>query len=161
MPDERVPALAHGESVRFGLDSDRPIRVLVAEDHQDTRDALRLLLEMEGYEVFTAKDGQEALNLALDRRPDVVITDFDMPRLDGAGLSQALRSVSHRLGKVPIVVLTALSWSLVQRAMEAGADMHIAKPVDFHMLTQTLSKVAERVREQSFDGSPAVESEIA
>jgi CheY-like chemotaxis protein len=119
----------------------RRVRVLVAEDHEDTREALKLLLELEGYEVHAAKNGREALATALEIRPDVVITDFDMPEMDGASLSRALRSHSNRIGRVPIVVLTALGWSLIQRAMEAGADMHIPKPVDFHVLGQTLDQV--------------------
>ena len=127
----------------------RPVRILVAEDHDDTREALTLLLELEGYEVCAARDGQEALTLALERRPDIVITDFDMPRMDGAGLSRALRASSHRLGNIPIVVLTALGWSLVQRAMEAGADMHMAKPVDFNLLGATLAGLVNRIREAS------------
>jgi CheY-like chemotaxis protein len=125
--------------------SSHPVRILLAEDHDDTRDALTLLLEMEGYEVDAARDGQEALALALERRPDIVVTDFDMPRLDGAGLSQALRSSSDRLRRVPIVLLTALSFSLAERAMEAGADMHIAKPVDFNVLGATLARLVNNV----------------
>lgn len=122
---------------------DRRVRVLVAEDHDDTREALRLLLELEGYDVYTARNGKEALEAALEVRPDVVITDFDMPEMDGASLSRALRAHAGRLGKVPILVLTALGWSLIQRAMEAGADLHIPKPVDFHVLGETLEQVVE------------------
>lgn len=117
------------------------VRVLLAEDHDDTRFALTLLLEMEGYEVYAARDGQEALTIALERQPDIVITDFDMPRMDGAGLSHALRTSSGWSKRVPIVVLTALGWSLVQQAMEAGADLHIAKPVDFDVLGAMLVKL--------------------
>lgn len=125
--------------------ANRPIRILVAEDHDDTRDALKLLLELDGYEVSMARDGQEALGVALDWRPDIVITDFDMPRMDGASLAHALRSMEQRVGPVPIIVLTALGWSLVQRAIEAGADLHIPKPVDFQVLGATITEIVGRL----------------
>ncbi len=119
-------------------------RVLVAEDHDDTRDALKLLLEMQGYEVLTARDGEEALALALETDPDVVITDYDMPRLDGAGLARELRSMSSRFGNLPILVLTALNQSMVEGAMSAGADAYIAKPVDMQTLESTLRMLVAR-----------------
>src|SRR4029078_12827979 len=77
-------------------------KVLIAEDHADTRDALRLLLEMQGYEVFVAQDGEEAIATALEVVPDVIITDFDMPRLDGAGLARRLRAIDGKFDDVPI-----------------------------------------------------------
>jgi CheY-like chemotaxis protein len=147
--------------VREGRDtahSHRPIRILLAEDHDDTRDALSMLLQMEGYEVYAARDGQEALAMALERRPDIVITDFDMPQMDGASLSRALRASSSRIGRIPIVVLTALGWSLAQRAMEAGADLHIAKPVDFHVLEATLARLAGQLQAMA---SSALDAEAA
>jgi CheY-like chemotaxis protein len=113
-------------------------RVLIAEDHADTRDALKLLLELQGYDVLAARDGEEALALALEVKPDVIITDFDMPRLDGAGLARELRAMSTKFDDVPILVLTALNQTMVERAMEAGANAYIAKPVDFKTLELTL-----------------------
>ena len=137
-PERRDANAGRGRNERQRRDGvDRP-RVLLAEDHDDTRDALKLLLEMQGYEVLAAKNGEEALALALEALPDVVITDFDMPRLDGAGLARELRSMSSRFGKLPILVLTALNQTLVERAMAAGADAYIAKPVDFQTLESAL-----------------------
>lgn len=139
-------AVRSSDSMKSDTLSKKAIRVLVAEDHDDTREALKLLLELDGYDVVTARDGEEALAAAVDKQPDVVITDFDMPRMDGAGFSEALRALDHPVSRVPIVVLTALNWTLVQRAMNAGADIHIAKPVDFQVLTSTLENVIERIR---------------
>jgi CheY-like chemotaxis protein len=122
---------------------DRP-RVLLAEDHDDTRDALKLLLEMQGYEVLAARNGEEALALALEASPDVVITDYDMPRLDGAGLARELRSMTQKFANLPILVLTALNQTLVEQAMDAGADAYIAKPVDFQTLESALRMFVSR-----------------
>lgn len=124
----------------------RPVRILLAEDHDDTRDALKLLLELDGYEVIVARDGEEALTAAQERSPDIVITDFDMPKLDGAGLAQALRSETNVLANVPIVVLTAHGWNVIQSAIDAGANIHIAKPVDFAQLNSALGTLVEKIR---------------
>lgn len=123
--------------------TDRP-KVLLAEDHEDTRDALSMLLELQGYEVLAAKDGEEALRMALQGSPDVVITDYDMPKLDGAGFARQLRALSHPIGSVPILVLTALNQSMVENAMQAGANAYVSKPVDFHTLERTLSTLVRR-----------------
>lgn len=125
------------------LDSRRP-RVLVAEDHDDTREALRLLLEMQGYEVVAARDGQEALALAVENRPDVVITDYDMPRMDGASLARELRSQASHFDQLPILLLTALNQTMVEHAMIAGANAYIPKPVDFVTLNATLANYVQR-----------------
>jgi CheY-like chemotaxis protein len=122
----------------------RQLRVLVAEDHDDTREALRLLLEMQGYEVVAARDGQEALALAVETKPDVVITDYDMPRMDGAHLARELRSQASRFDQMPILVLTALNQAMAEHAMVAGADAYIPKPVDFMTLQATLSNYVRR-----------------
>lgn len=82
-------------------------RVLVADDQEGGRLALQVYLEGEGYRVSTACDGEEAYALALDRRPDLVITDVLMPRLDGFDLCRRIRA-TRALRDVPIVIVTAL-----------------------------------------------------
>jgi two-component system, OmpR family, KDP operon response regulator KdpE len=129
--------------VAESLGGRRP-RVLVAEDHDDTREALRLLLELQGYEVVVARDGEEALDVAMESPPDVIITDYDMPRMDGAAFARELRSRSLRFASIPILVLTALNQSMVEKALVAGADAYISKPVDFVTLQATLSSFVRR-----------------
>jgi len=119
-------------------------RVLLAEDHDDTRDALRMLLEMNGYEVLAARDGEEALRLATEARPDVVITDYDMPLADGAEVARQLRSMRPATDTVPILLLTALHQGMVEPAMEAGANAYISKPVDFQTLSAALRTFVNR-----------------
>jgi CheY-like chemotaxis protein len=131
-------------NTRNSLEKTPRRHVLIVEDHTDTRDALKLLLELQGYEVRAAQDGLEALSMIEERLPDVVITDYDMPRLDGAGLARELRARATRIGHVPILVLTALGQGLVKEAMDAGADAYIAKPVDFHTLETTIEMVVPR-----------------
>ena len=119
-------------------------RILLAEDHDDTREALALLLEMHGYEVILARDGHEALTLAIAGHPDIVLTDYDMPGLDGAGLARKLRELSGQFSRLPILVLTALNQRMIEPALEAGANAYIPKPIDFQMLEMALASYVSR-----------------
>ena len=99
--------------------------VLTVEDDPIVRDDLRTLLEQEGFEVLAgARDGVEAVELAREHRPDVILLDLSLPRLDG--VEAALRIREER--DVPIVALTGYSEMLVERALEAGATGYVRKP---------------------------------
>lgn len=104
------------------------VTVLLAEDHADVRDALTTLLEAAGYRVVTARDGREAVRLALEERPDLVLMDVMMPECDGLAATRALRD-EPRTRDIPIVVLTAMEGVEVA-CREAGADEVVRKPVD-------------------------------
>ncbi len=119
-------------------------RILVADDHADGRDALKLLLEHEGYTVAVAPDGPSALELTESFQPDIAILDIGMPGLNGYEVAGRLRgSGSHGA-----LVLIALSgWGQRQdkiRAAEAGFDHHFTKPVDWTQLLSTLSSAERR-----------------
>src|SRR5690554_6454863 len=102
--------------------------VLVAEDSRTEAEGLRLLLEREGYEVVWAADGRQALELAREQRPAVIISDIVMPELDGYGLCRAVKD-DPGLADVPVMLVTTLSEpSDVIRGLEAGADHFIRKP---------------------------------
>jgi two-component system chemotaxis sensor kinase CheA len=101
--------------------------VLVVDDVAAIRELERSLLAASGYEVRTARDGEEALELARARRPDLVVTDYDMPRLDGLGLCRTIRA-TPALASLPVLVVTAnQDEDLRRRALEAGADGYLVK----------------------------------
>ena len=102
------------------------MRILVAEDETIVRLDLREILERAGYEVCAeARDGEEAVELALSERPDLAILDVKMPRLDG--IDAARRILADR--PIPIVILTAYGQDeLVSRAVEAGVFGYLVKP---------------------------------
>ena len=106
--------------------TDAPRRVLIAEDEALIRLDLKEMLEEEGYDVVgEAGDGQQAIDLATELKPDLVILDVKMPVLDG--LSAAERIVADQIA--PVVMLTAFSQrELVERAVEAGAMAYVVKP---------------------------------
>ncbi len=103
-------------------------RVLVAEDEAPLLDLIRLSLEANNYQVFTARDGQEALELFDKTSVDLVILDVMMPRLDGFTVCQEIR----RRSDVPIMIITALGNTAdVVKGLEVGADDYISKPFTF------------------------------
>jgi DNA-binding response OmpR family regulator len=102
--------------------------VLVADDDADILTLVGFRLERAGYEVLPARDGEEALALALERRPDLAILDVMMPKLDGYEVTQRLRDNAATSG-MPVILLTArVQEADITRGFEAGADDYIKKP---------------------------------
>ncbi|HYU15537.1 MAG TPA: sigma-54 dependent transcriptional regulator [Candidatus Acidoferrum sp.] len=116
-------------------------RVLVVDDEAGVRTALRDLLRTQNYEVDIAADGVAALERLAEHPPDVVVTDLDMPRMDGMRLIQELHENYRDL---PIVVVTsAAELRSAVAAMRAGATDYITKPVDFDELTLSIARAIE------------------
>jgi len=102
--------------------------VLVADDDPDILTLVGFRLERAGYEVLPARDGEEALALALERQPDLAILDVMLPKLDGYEVTQRLRSNQATSG-MPVILLTArVQEADITRGFEAGADDYIKKP---------------------------------
>jgi signal transduction histidine kinase len=104
--------------------------ILIADDNQDALESLALMLRLEGHEVHCASDGEEALALAGLRRPEIVVLDVGMPKLDGCEVARRIRAESWGRGAV-LVALTGWGQDVDRRrSREAGFDMHLVKPVD-------------------------------
>lgn len=102
-------------------------RLLVVDDALTVRELQRSILERGGYEVVTASDGVEAMAILAEGTVDLVLTDVEMPRMDGFALTEAIRAHPAR-GNVPVLILTSRSSDEDrQRGMEAGADGYIVK----------------------------------
>ena len=117
-------------------------RVLVVDDDRAVRDSLRRSLEFNGYDVALAGDGAEALASISGARPDAVVMDVMMPRLDGLEATRALRSAGH---DVPILVLTARD-AVGDRVegLDAGADDYLTKPFALAELLARLRALMRR-----------------
>lgn len=117
-------------------------RVLLVEDSITTRTLERSILEAAGYDVTTAGDGEEAWTLLQDVSIDLVVTDVDMPRLDGFGLTERIRGSQHHTD-VPVVLVTARgSDADKRRGVDAGADAYVTKgDFDQGVLLKTLAEL--------------------
>ncbi len=133
-------------------------RVLVVDDEAGARSALMHLLTAKGYVVDTAEDGVAALAVAAERPPDAVVTDLDMPRMNGMELLKSLRAHDADL---PVIVLTSMQdLNSAVVAMRAGAEDYLTKPVDFDALELAVERAlqhrevraeAENLRRQIVD----------
>ncbi len=113
-------------------------RVLVVDDNRDSVETLSTLLRMKGHDARVAADGEQAISVADEYHPHVVILDLSLPGLDGYEVAEALRNRSYRADMV-LVALTGWSGQDVRnKAAEAGFDFHLLKPVDWEALQQVL-----------------------
>ncbi|SLN49142.1 response regulator [Roseisalinus antarcticus] len=117
-------------------------KVLAIDDSRTIRELLRVSLEGAGFEVTSAEDGVDGVSRFPDVAPDVVITDINMPNMDGFGVIDAIRKGAVN-STVPILVLTTESApELKARAREAGATGWIVKPFDDTSLISVLKRVS-------------------
>jgi CheY-like chemotaxis protein len=107
-----------------------PLRILVVDDHPDTLETMLVLLSAHGREVRAARTGADALSVAEDFRPDVVLLDIGMPGMDGYEVARRLRAVPE-LVDLQIIAVTGHGMPLdMVCSREAGFDEHLVKPID-------------------------------
>lgn len=119
----------------------QPLRVLIADDDRDSALTLSTLLELEGYEVRTVHGGQDALDMAREFRPDVVLLDIGMPKVTGY---EAARRLRLRYGNDCPVLIAITGWKQASDkilASLAGFDHHVAKPYEPAQLIDLLAKL--------------------
>jgi two-component system phosphate regulon response regulator PhoB len=120
--------------------------VLVVEDETALATLLRYNLEREGYRVFEAKDGEEALLVADETKPDLIILDWMLPQLSGIEVCRRMRTRGH-LRNTPIIMLTARGEETDRiRGLDTGADDYIVKPFSMTELLARIRAVMRRVR---------------
>src|SRR5215510_11655637 len=116
--------------------------VLVAEDSHDTRIMLKRALELKGYRVFEAEDGQQALDMARRHQPSLMVIDLNMPVLDGL---EAIKNFRKREGEgehVPIIAITAYDvYGMEEAALETGCNVYLSKPLHLDELDRALKSL--------------------
>ena len=104
-----------------------PKTVLVVEDFDDVRDAMRILVELQGYQVVTASDGREAVEKARQFHPDLILMDIAMPLVDGIEATRQIKA-DGSVSAIPIVAVTSYSKQYHDEALAAGCDRVLEKP---------------------------------
>lgn len=101
---------------------------------------MRRLLEMAGHRVIEATDGEQAVEVALSERPDLILMDLSLPKLDGLAATRRIRE-SHDLRNVPIVAVSAHDGAESREAaLAAGCNEYVTKPIDFDQLNSLISR---------------------
>jgi CheY-like chemotaxis protein len=113
--------------------------VLIVEDYEDTREFMKFLLETYGYKVIEAGDGIEAIDRVKRQHPDLVLMDISLPVVDGLTATRAIREFDIDPKRLPIIAVTAFGKYHYQKAIDAGCDDLIDKPVDFDVLEPILT----------------------
>lgn len=128
-------------------------RILVVEDEKDLNDLIKINLERNGYQAFTASDGNTALEIAAREIPDLILLDLMMPGIDGTEVARRLKA-DPATANIPIVMLTAKSEETdVVVGLTIGADDYVTKPFSMKILLARLSTVLRRKDPATASGS--------
>ncbi|UQA93096.1 response regulator [Streptomyces halobius] len=122
-------------------------RILVVDDNKVIRQLIRVNLELEGFEVVTAADGAECLDVVHHVRPDVVTLDVVMPRLNGLHTAARLRS-DPRTSDIPIAIVSACTQGDVDNGESVGVDAFLAKPFEPTELVRTVGMLVREGRQR-------------
>ena len=114
--------------------------ILLAEDFDYVRDTLKLMLEVLGYRVLEAANGQEAVELARREHPALILMNMRMPVLDGVAATRLIRQ-EKSLSEVPIVAISGAGETYRQAALGAGCDEFLSKPIYLHQLEEVLRRL--------------------
>jgi len=118
--------------------------IMVVEDFEDNRFMMRRLLEMSGYQVLEAINGEEAVEIAKRERPHLILMDLSLPLLDGLAATRRIRQEAE-LRDVPIVAVSAHDTADFHAdALAAGCNDYVTKPIDFDQLEALLGKLLTR-----------------
>lgn len=123
------------------VNGDAPPTILVVEDFEDNRFMMRRLLEMSGYRVIEAINGEEAIELACREVPGLILMDLSLPQLDGLAATRRIRQ-HPQLRNVPIVAVSAHDTADFHAdALAAGCNDYVTKPIDFDQLEALLARL--------------------
>ena len=129
-------------------------KILVVDDDPDMREALQIMLESGGYTVVTAEDGEKCLSKLKEERPDLLILDLLMPRMDGFEVCKALKDPRYAKYAPPVIILSSVQEGVSQRRyeLETGVqldvDDYVEKPIEMSVLLERVGKIIRRISKE-------------
>jgi CheY-like chemotaxis protein len=127
-------------------DPEQPMRILIVDDEEEVRASMREYLESNGFAITEAADGEEALAKAFTEKPDLLLLDLRLPKVDGYQVCQTLKG-NPITSVIPIIMVTALNATLQKvKGIEYGADDYIEKPFDLEELLARIKMVMRRLQ---------------
>jgi two-component system, cell cycle response regulator DivK len=116
-------------------------RILVVDDHDDTREMISAFVRLSGHDVIQASDGREGVERARQERPDLVLMDLSMPVFDGFEAATEIKQ-DHGISKIPILALSAYCWELSwrEKALQCSCEACICKPVEFDTVQDLIAR---------------------
>src|SRR6185436_11311269 len=120
--------------------------ILIAEDSADAREMIQFILQTKGYQVITAENGIRAFEMAVRERPNALLLDLQLPKLDGLSVTRNLR-LNPTFQNVPIIIISGHDPNRYRReAIDAGCDEYFLKPIEFDRLELVLDRMVPRDR---------------
>jgi len=114
--------------------------VLIVEDSEKNMKMMRDLMRVQGYQTLEASDGPAGLDMARQRRPDLILMDIQLPGMDGYEVTRRLKAQDDTKG-IPIIAVTSFAMKGDEdRAREAGCDAYLSKPINIHQLVETVQR---------------------
>jgi two-component system cell cycle response regulator DivK len=136
------------EASKSGL----PGKILIVDDNQDSRELVVKVLKTRGYQTIEAVDGEEALEKAVAERPDLILMDRSLPKIDGYEVTRRLKS-QQDFKDIPIVALTAHAMrGDREKALKAGCEGYISKPINVRELPGLILSYLRGKKESILDG---------
>ncbi len=129
-----------------------PKKILIVDDNVDSRELVVKILKYRGYQTIEAVDGEDALKKAIEERPDLILMDRSLPKIDGYEVTRRLKS-RRAFKDTPIVALTAHAMrGDREKALEAGCNGYISKPINVRALPEQIKAYLGGKRERSSGG---------
>lgn len=127
-------------------------KILVVDDDPDVLEAIGIVLEANGYEVVTARDGAEGLDKLKDEKPDLMILDLLMPNMDGFEVCKELKDPRRaKYANIPIIILSSVREEASRRryeletGLQLDVDDYVEKPIEYNILLERVKKILKKV----------------
>jgi CheY-like chemotaxis protein len=136
-----LPTFKRGDAAKEPQQIEPKFLILVVDDSADNLAVISLNLQYQGYRVVTASNGEDAINVATQTNPNLILMDINLPGLDGLAATRRIRE-HEGLGDVPVIAVTAFGTEGFQRAAyDAGISGYLTKPLDLDRMNQLIARL--------------------